>query len=153
MNVESMRAALRELGLPCAGDRARLQAGLRGFYVDADGIRARVAAARSAIRGELEAVAAGTRVTPIGYAHDRRGLEREVESWGMARAMLYRDLNYRVVMPSQVRLALRGNDFRAIPTTSTSVEQITGEAGSAASGSLPRRRWYWAAPPGNRCRL
>jgi len=139
LNVPTMRATLRELGLPRAGDRVQLQAALRGFYLDADGIRAQVEAAPSAIRGELEAVAAGTRVTS-GYAHDRRGLEREVECWGMARAMLFRDLNYRVVMPSQVRLALRGSDFRApfdpapgeIPTTSTSVDQITGEAGSAA---------------------
>ena len=140
MNVETMRATLRELGLPRAGDRARLLAALRGFYLDAGGIRGQVAAAPSAIRGELEAEAAGTRVTPTGYAHSRRGLEREVESWGMARAMLYRDLNYRVVMPSQVRLALRGNDFRApfdpapgeIPTRTTSVAQVTGEAGTAA---------------------
>ena len=141
MNVGTMRATLRELGLPRAGDRARLEAALRGFYLDADGIRARVAAAPSAIRGELEAEAAGTRVTPTEYAHDRRELGREVESWGMARAMLFRDRNYRVVMPSQVRRALRGNDFRApfdpapgeIPTICTSEDQITGEAGSAAS--------------------
>jgi len=140
MNVEKMRATLRALDLPRAGDRARLEAALRGFYLDADGIRARVAAAPSAIRGELEAEAAGTRVTPTGYDRDRLVLEREVESWGAARAMLFRDLNYRVVMPSQVRLALRGSDFRApfdptpgeVPTTSTSVDQITGEAGSAA---------------------
>ena len=140
MNVEKLRATLRELGLPRTGDRARLQATLRGFYLDADGIRAQVATAPPAIRGELEAEAAGTRVTPTGYAHDRRGLEREVESWGLARAMLFRDINYHLVMPSQVRRALRGKDFRApfdpvpdeIPTTSTSVDQITGEAGSAA---------------------
>ncbi|HYN71124.1 MAG TPA: helicase-associated domain-containing protein, partial [Nakamurella sp.] len=96
--------------------------------------------APSAIRGELEAVASGTRVTSTEYDRDRWILEREVESWAKARAMLFRDLNYQMVMPSQVRRALQGNDFRApfdpapgeIPTRPTAVDQITGEAGSAA---------------------
>ncbi|HEY5845307.1 MAG TPA: helicase-associated domain-containing protein, partial [Microlunatus sp.] len=140
MNVATMKAILRELGLPRTGDRTRLEATLRGFYLDADAIRAQVAAAPSAIRGALEEETAGRSVTPTGHPRDRRGLDRDVESWGAARAMLFRDLNYQVVMPSQVRLALRGNDFRApfdpvpgeIPTTSTPVDQVTGEAGAAA---------------------
>ncbi|HEY5848543.1 MAG TPA: helicase-associated domain-containing protein, partial [Microlunatus sp.] len=144
MNVETMKATLRELGLPRTGDRTRLESTLRGFYLDADAIRAQVAAAPSAIRRALEEEAAGRSVTPTGHPRDRRGLDREVESWGAARAILFRDLNYRVVMPSQVRLALRRNDFRApfdpepgeIPTTSTPVDQVTGEAGAAALAFL-----------------
>ena len=144
MNAQTMKTTLRELGLPRTGSRSQLEATLRGFYLDADGIRAQVAAAPAAIRRELEAEAAETGVTPSGYGQDRRGLAREVESWGTARAMLYRDSNYRVVMPSQLRLALRGNDFRApfdpvpaeIPTTPSSAAQLTGEAGSAALAFL-----------------
>lgn len=143
MNVESMKATLRALDLPRTGDRSRLEATLRGFYLDADAIRARVAAAPPAIRGALETEAAGESVPPRRSTPGGRRLGPEAERWAVERALLFPDLDYRMVMPSQVRLALRGS-VRApfdptrpeVTPTPTPMEQITGEAGAAALAFL-----------------
>ena len=139
-NVEDIKRTLRHLGLPRTGDRTTLEAKLRAFFLDGERIRAEVDSAPPDIRAAFTAQARGTAQKPVGFDGERYRIEQETQTWAQARGFLQRSADYTWVIPTQVRLALQGNDFRApfepiapaVPVTTGSIERVNGEAGAAA---------------------
>ncbi len=140
MSADDMKKRLRHLSLPRTGNRAALEATLRDFYLDTDHIRAEVADAPPEIRAEFISRAYETQPKRTGHDAVRYRIEQETQSWAIARGFLRRSDDYALVIPAQVQLALRGNDFCApfdplppkVPVTTGSQQRINGEAGSAA---------------------
>jgi len=104
--VDQLRTMLRALALPDATRRADVIARLTEFLTDAERVRELVASAPAPARRRL-AELANPDDESTGYPVDQQ--EREGDSWGRRRGLLFGGQYYRPELPVEVLLAVRDN--------------------------------------------
>lgn len=114
--AENLKSLAQRLGLRPAGRKAELFAAVLGALSDHERVRAVVAAGPAAAREMLIKVAVtGDEVYDYAYFSPRYAADDTPQRWAQARGLLLREQAWggRLVMPAEVGLALRGEDYVA----------------------------------------